>query len=140
MWLLCNLSLTAKVVDSILRLLSPFITGGLIAFVLNVPMVFLEKKLFANFAPFGLPSRKVKRPVALAVTLLAFGAILAVILFWILPGIARSLSALTTQLPEMINAVEKQIQQLLNQYPQAAQWLQDWNLEIDIEGFVEDLY
>lgn len=142
-WLLCNLSLTARILGNILGLLSPFITGITIAFVLNVPMVLLEKKLFANFTPFGLPGKRFKRPVALAVTLTAFGGVLAAVLFWVLPGIARSLSALAMQLPGLLQALEEHAGHLGERYPQLAQWLTDrqWdiqNLEATVIEFFQE--
>ena len=43
-----HLDIVGRAVGTVLGLVSPFLIGGCIAFILNVPMRFLEAKLFGH--------------------------------------------------------------------------------------------
>ena len=64
-WLLSERESVKHVLGAILDILSPFITGGCIAFIANVPMRFFESKL-VKIEQAGL-----KRAIALVITFVA---------------------------------------------------------------------
>lgn len=47
-FILYRFSEVAGAVGTLLRILSPFLLGGALAFVLNIPMSFFERKLFGR--------------------------------------------------------------------------------------------
>lgn len=72
-----------KMVSSALRyvvgLISPFLIGGCIAFILNVPMRFFENKVFPAIKPVSAKNRrKLRRILSLLLTLTV---VLGVIVF-----------------------------------------------------------
>ena len=69
------------VIRTIWNIVFPFALGGAIAFVINVPMSFLEKKLFDKSKKGNKTGRKLARPVSLILTVvLLFGVIALVML------------------------------------------------------------
>ena len=54
------------VLKTIWGIIFPFVLGGAIAFVINVPMSFLEKKIFGKAKEENKAGKKLARPVSLA--------------------------------------------------------------------------
>ena len=60
----------------------PFVLGGAIAFVTNVPMSFLEKKIFGRAKKENKIVEKLARPISLFLTIVfAVGVIFAIVIF-----------------------------------------------------------
>ena len=47
-WIFNNLAMFGSVIGNFVGIIMPFITGLVIAFIFNVPMRFIEKRLFRN--------------------------------------------------------------------------------------------
>lgn len=97
------------VVLTMFRVVGPFLLGGAIAFVLNVPMRSIEKMLFGSQkAQSKKFLRKIARPVSLVLTLLFVLALLA--LFF---------GVLVPQLRDTIESISKSVQAF---FPKAEAW------------------
>lgn len=105
-----------------LGVLSPFLLGGAIAFVLNVPMRVIENHL---------PGRRLRRPLALVLTLAAVLGVLALAFCVIGPGIGEALGSISGQIPAAVRRLEKQLQELERFLPQLQMYAEsleiDWN-------------
>ena len=87
----------ARAAVFLLDLLAPFLAGGAVAFVLNVPMRFIESKLLPT--PGGKPtaSRRVRRflrPVSLLLTFLFVVLVILVLVLVIAPELVRTVAGL----------------------------------------------
>ena len=51
-----------------LKILMPFLVGGAIAFILNIPMNFIEKRIFGKWN--GKLARALKRPICLILSII----------------------------------------------------------------------
>ena len=69
-WLLNETENVKRVLGAVLDILSPFITGGCIAFILNVPMRFFENKLTK------IEAAGMRRAVALLLTFISVALVL----------------------------------------------------------------
>ena len=58
------------VLKTIWGILFPFVLGGAIAFVINVPMSFLEKKIFGKTKDENKVGKKLERPICLLLTII----------------------------------------------------------------------
>ena len=65
------------VLKTIGQIIFPFILGGAIVFVINVPMSFLEKKIFENVKKENKAVRKLARPVSLLLTIVLVVGVIA---------------------------------------------------------------
>ena len=88
-------------------LVKPLILGIAIAFVLNIPMKFFERKLFRNLENSKKSwVRSAKRPLSIAVTIIVLiGTISAIILF-VVPQLTSSVVKLTESIPTYLKSFE----------------------------------
>ena len=103
----------AAVLGALLRLLYPFLIGGVIAFILNVPMRAIERGLF----PLEKRGKGFRRPVALLVTLLAVIGVLTLASSVIAPGIGDAISSIAAQLPDAVDRVAEWLTELEGYLP-----------------------
>ena len=85
--------------DTILSAFLPFLTGGLIAAVLNIPVRFFENKLFRKS---GKIIDKIKRPVSILISLVLFLLLITGIGFIVVPEIAEAVSEMSNTIPSAI--------------------------------------
>lgn len=94
----------------VLNILSPFIIGALLAFVLNVLIKFIETKIFGKIKE-GKVWKKIKRPISITVSLILVGLIIYFVMNLLIPQLRNSVSLFTDTLPEykedIINILEK---------------------------------
>lgn len=97
-WMLVNLQAVLKFLGKILSWFSPVLIGAAIAFVINVVMRPLEK-LWAKKVKATKTSKKLKRPVCLALsTIIVLGLIFAVV-FMLIPGLQQSAQDFMDNIP-----------------------------------------
>lgn len=92
--------------EGIFHVIYPFVLGGAIAFILGVPMNYVERKLFPKKRKQRMRmADRLARPVSLIVILFLLFAILAMVLFILLPQLGRTITSLGDSiqdfLPEM---------------------------------------
>ena len=120
----CALQNLGVVVDAILwilGILSPFVLGGTIAFILGVPMRAIERHLYPN----ARRGAKLRRPLALVLTLLAVIAVLTLASTVIGPGIAEAVSSVLSQLPAAFDRAQEWVNELAVYLPQLQDFLAD---------------
>lgn len=120
-----NLPAVAGALRWALGVLSPFLAGGAIAFVLNVPMRAIEAHL-----PAGRRWKSLRRPLALVLTLAAMTGVAALAVCVVSPGIGDAVRSVTGQLPAAIQRVQERLAELESWLPQletlAADLRFDW--------------
>ena len=129
-WLLSNYSLVFNTAGSILSVLSPVIIGFCIAFILNVPMSSLERRLFRPSKKSGKLSKiknKIKRPISIFIVILLFLFIIFMIFYLVIPALINTLTQLTEDIPDYVNQISKKI----NDQPLITNWLESIKLNKD---------
>jgi len=89
----------------LLGILAPFLLGGALAFILNVPMRAIERHLF----PRNRKGAKLRRPLALVLTLVAVIGVLALAGLVIGPGIADAVMSIIREIPAAFQRLEHQL-------------------------------
>lgn len=112
-------------------LISPFILGGTIAFVLNVPMRSIEKQLTSKSI------QRWKRPVSLALTLLAVIGVLILVVFVVAPELIRTLVSLTESVPAFLERSGKQLEEFFAVYPDVVAVIRSF--EVDWEQIIKNI-
>lgn len=99
-----------------LNVMRPFLFGGAIAFVLNIPMAGIEKKLFGNTK--GKWNR-LARPCSILITFFLFISVIGLILFAIIPQITNAVREqnLVQRIPAFLDQMWSQMQLWAQQYP-----------------------
>ena len=87
----------------------PFVLGGAIAFVTNVPMSFLEKKIFENVKKKNKIARKLERPISLILTIVLVVGVIALVMFGVIPQLTRTMGTLVTSINDFIPQMQSWI-------------------------------
>lgn len=99
---------TFEIISFVWNVIFPFILGGAIAFILNVPMCFLQRHLFPEEKLQGKKGvQKISRPVSMLVTLFLVIGVIVLVMFGVIPQLGETF----TRLGESIQAFIPQIQQ-----------------------------
>ncbi|MDR7855485.1 AI-2E family transporter [Tissierella sp.] len=143
MWLLDNIVGIWGIISGFLAIITPFIIGGAIAFILNNPMNYIEKKLFKSNSPLRKTKESFRRPLSYLVTLLVFLATIFIVLFIIVPELARTTKDLAVKLPTYWKTMEMFITENLSDNPWIMDWINsisfDWNtIQSNIFAFLKN--
>ena len=109
-----HLGVVAGAVAWLLGILSPFVLGGGIAFVLNVPMRAIERHLFPNRRRLT----RLRRPLALVLTLVALTGVLTLAFCVIGPGIKDAVMSIAAQVPDAFDRLYQRLLGLEQYLPQ----------------------
>lgn len=152
-WGLKNTEFIKRLIALALGLLQPFLIGGVIAFVVNVPMRALENACFikpyqkrlaaqATAKPTGKGAAKApdkvpfwyraKRPLSLILSLLLVLGVIGVGTLIVVPETVSSFSSIVNNLRNFPLMLNQWAQELMDWMPQAAVWLEELNLNLDL--------
>ena len=97
------------VLKTIWDIIFPFVLGGAIAFLTNVPMSFLEKKIFENVKKKNKIVTKLKRPISLILTSVLVVGVIALVMFGVIPQLTRTMGTLVTSINDFIPQMQSWI-------------------------------
>lgn len=121
-----NFSTLLGLAMSFVGMLKPFIIGAAIAFVLNLPMKYIEEHWLERL-PKKLQNSK--RTIGIVLSLLFFVAVIAFVVITVIPQVGRTLNQLTQKIPVFINNVIVQAEVLLADNPDALAFLNSLELQ-----------
>ncbi|NLM05256.1 MAG: AI-2E family transporter [Clostridiales bacterium] len=113
--------------DWIKMMLSPFIIGGLMAYILNPGARWFEENLYGKWKG-KKKARKIDRILSIATIYLILASFLITVIIFIVPQVANNIVELSKVIPDYINT--------------AIQWVEHWAEDIHIEdlySFREDI-
>lgn len=97
------------VLKTIWDIIFPFVLGGAIAFLTNVPMSFLEKKIFEKVKKKNKIVRKLERPISLILTIVLVVGVIALVMFGVIPQLTRTTGTLVTSINDFIPQMQSWI-------------------------------
>ena len=101
------------VLKTIWGIIFPFVLGGAIAFVINVPMSFLEKKIFGKTKDGNKMGEKLARPISLLLTIILAVGVIALVMFGVIPQLTRTMGSLMISIANFV--------------PQMQNWIRDFS-------------
>lgn len=110
-YLLFNGKSIGNALSTFMAIISPFIIGAALAFVLNMPMNFIENKLLKKWT--SKPG--LKRPISLLISLVIVSAILTFVVTLIIPNFLEAIKSLIQGIPVLVEKLRK--------YPEIAKQL-----------------
>lgn len=109
---LWNYAIVLEALGFLWNIVFPFLMGGAIAFVLNVPMSFLERNLFGNEKTQSKKRlKRMARPLSLVLTIFCVLGVIAIVMFVVVPQLGKTFVSLGRNIQRFI--------------PQAMVWLED---------------
>lgn len=102
----------------LMRIVFPFILGGAMAFILNIPMHFLEGRVFAK-----AKKKKLVRPVSLVLSILFVVAILQIVLVVVIPEIAATFASISKNIEAFLPKLEQWLTEAFPDSEQLELWI-----------------
>ena len=127
-WTINHMGTVGGLLSWLVRLLSPFLFGCAIAFILNVPMRQIEQRLFSSNCKLSKPLQRV---IAYIVTLLLVILVIGLALFVIIPQVGESMRALVDQIPDALRTAQAWITETAERNPEIAALV----MEFDFSSF-----
>ncbi|EEG72696.1 AI-2E family transporter [[Clostridium] hylemonae] len=120
----------------VFHILFPFILGGAIAFVLNVPMNFVERHLFgSDKVRKSKVLSKMARPVSMLIVLLLVFSVIGIVMFILIPQLGRTFANLGESIQAFIPRVQTRAADLFHNNKEVMKWVNDlefdWNKVMD---------
>lgn len=110
-YLLFNGKSIGNALSTFMAIISPFIIGAALAFVLNMPMNFIENKVLKKWT--SKPG--LKRAISLLISLVIVSAIIAFVVILIIPNFFEAIKSLIQGIPVLVEKLRK--------YPEVAKQL-----------------
>lgn len=120
-WALNNYMIFFNIIKTILTVLTPFILGGAIAFILNIPMSKIEKILKNKLKL----SPKSTRTISIILSLLLFILVILFIALLLIPELIENIKMLIASIPQMVANIENFVVNLLDQSPDIQSQIKD---------------
>lgn len=115
MFLLNNVKSVVNILGYLLGIVSPLVLGFAIAFVLNVPLRFLESRLFKSRNKLV---HKIKRPASIALSLIIIVSIIAAVLLLVIPEVVKTVQVLFDIVPDFMEKIRVRATDFYNRYPE----------------------
>lgn len=116
-----NLSMFINIIKKIFIVISPFILGFALAYILNIPMVKIEKQLKKKIKNKKVPIRI----ISITLSLIIFIAVILFVAFMLIPELIENIELLIQNIPLLIDKVEVWILDLLSEYPEIQSKIND---------------
>ena len=114
-------------VGFLFRIITPFLAGGAIAFVLNIPMKAFEEKLLGRWRGKGAGS--VKRPLCLVLSMVSVLLVLSVVVGTVVPQVASTASEIGKKVPVFMDNVAEELDKLAKNNPELMRQIDKLDLE-----------
>ncbi len=116
-WLLHETERVKSVYTLLKSVVSPFVLGSALAFIINVPMRGIENllKSVANI--------KLRRLIAIVLTFIAVLLVLTVVFLLLIPQLSETIQSMVPKLYTFVINTETVVKNFLNDNPQVMEWL-----------------
>ena len=99
------------ILKTIWGIIFPFVLGGAIAFVINVPMSFLEKKIFGKIKEENKAGEKLARPISILLTIILAVGVIILVMFGVIPQLTRTIASLMMSIANFIPQMQDWIRE-----------------------------
>ena len=119
-WGVLNFSTLWGFVTAFIGMWKPFVIGAAMAFVVNLPLKFIEEKMLHS-----IPEKYsgAKRILGIVLSLLFFAVIIAFVIMSVIPQMGRTVNQLAQKIPVFFNNVFQQAEILLADNPEALEFV-----------------
>ncbi|MDY3985319.1 AI-2E family transporter [Dysosmobacter sp.] len=118
-----------------LEIIKPFAVGAAIAFVLNIPMSAVEKRLLAGIK--NQRGEKLKRPLSILLALIAVVLVVVLVVMNVIPQITKTMLDLGNKIPKFLVNVQGYLEEMFVSQPQLLAVLNEFDpAKIDWKSIV----
>lgn len=129
---LWNYSLILDVLGQGVGIVYPFLLGGAIAFVINVPMSFFEEKLFQNqMMKNKKVAQRLARPISLIITLIVVVSVIGLVVFGVLPKLGDTFISIGKGIQSFMPKAQSWAEEIFHNNKEIKEWLDSLTLDWD---------
>ena len=129
---LWNYAIIFEWIGAAFGIVFPFLLGGGIAFVLNVPMSFLEEKIFRNrYLKEKKAAKRIARPVSLVLTIGIVVGVIVLVMFVVIPELTQTIISLGGRIRVYVPQVQQFWEEFFVDNKEVSAWLDGLNLNVD---------
>lgn len=138
-FVLQNIETAKSLVGSALNIISPFLFGAALAFILNLPMKMFERRLFKPKKQKNgeLKHSKLKRPVSIILSFIMIILIISVVVKLVIPQLVSVIFMFIKEIPGLALDIKTWAIDITDQYPEISKVIQGIN--INWEKIANDL-
>ena len=129
-----RLDVVLGTLDVLWTIFFPFVLGAAIAFLLNVPMSFMEKRIFGEERKEKW-KRKLARPLSLLLTIVLVMAVIALVIFVVVPELSSTVSSLAAQIEAALPKAQSWLESTFRDNEQVSAWID--SQEVNWEAMVQ---
>lgn len=135
-FLLNHLNGVGMAVSYVLALLSPFLVGGMIAFVMNVPLTVIEAKLLA-----GIKKKNLRRMIAILLSFFAVVFLITLVMGLVVPEIAATIENFIREFPSRMEQMQLWLEAIIRDNSQINVYIDEVleNWETYLMDFLKNL-
>ena len=132
-WLLHDTERLAGMLSAVGSVISPFVVGAVLAFVLNVPMRGMEGWFK------GVKNDRGRRAIAIVLTMIAVILVLTGVIWLLVPQLIETIETLVATLPGFFNRTKDFVLGFLSDNPELMEWLNENTdfQKVDWSGLIE---
>ena len=129
---LLNLAKIGSVLEMIFHIIFPFILGGAIAFIINMPMKWVENTFFGRERWKNNETiQKIKRPVSLMAAILLICAVIGIVFFVVVPQLGDTFIRLGRDVRVFWPKAQEWAVDLFENNPEIAHWISELEMDWD---------
>lgn len=136
-----NFSVVLKYIKILGGLVLPFVIGGAMAFVLNVPMAFLERHLFGKAkkkeSKKAKAATRMARPVSLILSVILVILVVLVVVLVVAPELGKTLVSVVKKVEEDIPLAQKWLTDTFQSDSEIVKWA--GSIEIDPQKIIDSI-
>ena len=136
-----NFSVVLKYVKILWGLVLPFVIGGAMAFMLNVPMAFLERHLFGKAkkkeSKKAKAATRMARPVSLILSVILVILVVLVVVLVVAPELGKTLVSVVKKVEEDIPLAQKWLTDTFQSDSEIVKWA--GSIEIDPQKIIDTI-
>jgi len=119
-WLLHDAERVNGIFDTIFSVAAPFIFGGVLAFILNVPMRAIETGVLKSIS-----NKNFKRVIAVVLTFIALLLVLAGVFWLLIPQMITTVNSLVPNLSKFLTDAQQYVLDFLSEQPELMEWIKE---------------
>ena len=132
-WAINNLNTIGNLFSSIISIIFPFVLGGALAFILNIPMTYFEKKLLKPKRKNGKKTKHKKstRIISIILAVAVILLVLALIIKLIVPELINVVNLLIANIPYYVEEITNLVGEYGKDISDINTLMQDANIDIE---------
>ncbi|MCY3035740.1 MULTISPECIES: AI-2E family transporter [Aerococcus] len=129
LWIMNNLNIISNFMGQIQNVISPFLVGAAIAFILSIPVNYIEKYL-KRFDYFKR-HRKTLRGLAIVLSLILIVLLIYFLIFLVLPDFEDTITSFISIVPTTISQVISKVMRFIDRHPELVTYIQQLDINLN---------